>query len=76
MESIVSPEYLLDLDITLLRGHHFVKYMNLIGRSQDGTFMNLLSTISYHFYERGGQMVTQKDDKEVAAVLSLLIFEL
>ena len=72
----MSPEYLLDLDITLLRGHHFVKYMNLIGWSQDRTFMNLLFTISYHFYERGGQMVTQKDDKKVAAVLYLLIFEM
>ena len=50
--------------------------MNADGWKQGGTFMALLSTMSYHFLEEDGRIVTQKWADEVASALSLLIFEL
>ena len=74
MESIGLPED--SQDITSLDAHSFVGYMNSIGWPQDGTFMALLSNVDYRFNEEDGRTITRKYSKEVAPVLSLLIFEL
>ena len=54
----------------------FVNCMNLIGWPEGGFFSTLLSMVGYHFCKRDGHIVTQKHAREVAPLLSLLIFEL
>ena len=63
-------------DVTLLNADYFAEYMNNVGWPQDGTFMALLSNVDYRFNEEDGRTITRKYSKEVAPVLSLLIFEL
>ena len=75
MEAIGLPED--SQDITSLDADSFVEYMNEIGWPQGGTFVTLLSTVNYHFYEKDGRMTTTRRwGTKVAPALSVLISEL
>ena len=75
IKSMHFPRYL--QNITSLNASRFVDYyMNEIGWLQNGTFVTLLSTMGYHFYEINGRVISRKDHFRVAPALSVLISEL
>ena len=59
-----------------LNGESFIRYLDTIGWAQDGAFTILLSTMGYHFDEKGGRMGIRRGTHLAEYFLSLLISEL